>query len=285
MMNKQKPETKVLAITTVLLALATNISAGIKIEKNVSYGPHSRNLMDVYWNTDYKNAPIVFTIHGGGFKNGDKSYCNGDMRELYMAKGCIVVSPNYRLVKAGTKTTKDDCALDTAMAVAYMQANARKYRGAAAKIVATGASAGGYISAQIAYKKKWEWPAGAKHKPEKLNIAGWFGNSPFLPPALIRQVTAGDPPGFVMYGGKREHPATPAKQGHDIQAALKKNKAWSKMVYIDFMGHVPAKRILFSPKTRDKQTHAAFNQFLDMVCHDKGNPKGGDVIKVGNQKG
>ena len=90
----------------------------------------------------------------------------------------------------------------------------------------------------------------------------------------------GDPPGFVMYGGKREHPATPARQGHAIQAALKKNKIWSKMVYIDFMGHVPAKRILFSPKSRDKETHAAYLQFLDMVCHGKGKPKGGDVIKV-----
>jgi hypothetical protein len=83
-----------------------------------------------------------------------------------------------------------------------------------------------------------------------------------------------------MYGGKREHPATPAKQGHDIQAALKKNKVWSKMVYIDFMGHVPAKRILFSPQSRDKETHEAYLEFLDMVCHGKGNPNGGDVIKV-----
>jgi hypothetical protein len=109
---------------------------------------------------------------------------------------------------------------------------------------------------------------------------GWFGNSPFLPPALIRQVSEGDPPGFIMYGGKREHPATPAKQGHDIRAALKKNKSWNKMVYIDFMGHVPAKRILFSPKTRDKETYEAFNQFLDLVCYSKGNPRGDDVINV-----
>ena len=91
---------------------------------------------------------------------------------------------------------------------------------------------------------------------------------------------AGDPPGFVMYGGKREHPATPASQGFDIQSELKKNKVWSKMVYIDFMGHVPAKRILYSPQSRDKETHNAYLEFLDMVCNGKGKPKGGDVIKV-----
>ncbi len=263
-----------------LLVFSTNLLAEVKVDKNVSYGPHQRNVLDVYWNTEYKNAPIVFTIHGGGFKFGDKGYCNPDMRKLYMSKGCIVVSPNYRLVKKGTSVTKDDCAMDTAMAVAHIQANAKKYGGDPTRIVSSGASAGGYISAWIAYQKNWEWPDYAKHKPKKLNIVGWFGNSPFLPRGLVSQVAAGDPPGFVMYGGKREHPATPARQGHAIQAALKKNKIWSKMVYIDFLGHVPAKRILFSPKSRDKETHEAYLQFLDMVCHGKGKPKGGDVIKV-----
>jgi len=279
-MKKRKYLAKILLAAIGLAFSSTSLFAELKVDKNVSYGSHQRNVLDVYWNTDYKNAPIVFTIHGGGFKNGDKSYCNSNMQKLYMAKGCIVVSPNYRLIKKGTPVTKDDCALDAAMAVAHIQANAKKYGGDPTKIVSSGASAGGYISAWIAYQKNWEWPANAKHKPKKLNIVGWFGNSPFLPRGLISQITAGDPPGFVMYGGKREHPATPAGQGHDIQAALKKNKVWSKMVYIDFMGHVPAKRILFSPQSRDKETHAAYNEFLDMVCHGKDKPKGGDVIKV-----
>ena len=273
---------KIITFATTVLALlfSSNLSAEFKADKDVSYGPHERNVLDVYWNTKFKNAPIVFTIHGGGFKNGSKAYCNKDMIKLYMSKGCIVVSPNYRLVGKGEPVSKDDCAMDTAMAVAHIQANAKKYGGDPTKIVSTGASAGGYISAWIAYQKNWKWPAYAKHKPKKLNIVGWFGNSPFLPKNLINQVGVGDPPGFVMYGGKREHPATPAKQGYDIQGALKKNKVWSKMVYIDFMGHVPAKRILFSPQSRDEETHEAYLEFLDMVCHGKGKPKGGDVIKV-----
>lgn len=257
-----------------------NLHAEVKVDRNVSYGTHERNVMDIYWNTQYKNAPIVFTIHGGAFKNGSKAYCNKDMRDLYMAKGCIVVSPNYRLKKEGTSITKDDCALDVAMAVAYVQANAKKYGGDPKKIVATGASAGGYISAQIAYSKKWDWPADAKYKPEQLNIVGWFGNSPYLPRSVIRKVSDKDAPGFIMYGGEKEHPATPARQGYDMQAAFTAKQIWSKMVYIDAMGHVPGRRVLFSPRTRDKETYEAFNQFLDLVCYGKGKPKGGDVIKV-----
>ena len=219
-----------------ILVLAPSLSASIEVAKDVRYGTHPRNVLDVYWDTEFVNAPIVFTIHGGGFKNGDKAYCNLDMRKLYLGKGCIVVSPNYRLVKPGTSVTKDDCALDAAMAVAYIQANAKKYGGDPTKILSSGSSAGGYISAEVAYKNKWDWPKDAMHKPEKLNVVGWFGDSPYLPPSSIRKVAAGDPPGFIMYGGKREHPATPAKQGHDMQSALKDKGVWSKMVYIDALG-------------------------------------------------
>jgi predicted esterase len=279
-MNFKSFSPLIIALPVLTLFFSINLFAGFKTDKDISYGPHERNILDVYWNTNFNDAPIVFTIHGGGFKNGSKAYCNKDMIKLYMSKGCIVVSPNYRLVGKGESITKDDCALDSAMAVAHIQANAKKYGGDPKRIVSTGASAGGYISAWIAYQNNWEWPAYSKYKPKKLNIVGWFGNSPYLPPSLIKQVGPGDPPGFVMYGGKREHPATPATQGHEIQSALKKNNVWNKMVFIDSMGHVPAKSILFNPKTRDVETYTAFNEFLDLVCYNKGKPKGGNVIKV-----
>ena len=82
------------AASGLLLLLAPSLSAEVRVERDVRYGPHPRNVMDVYWKTEYKNAPIVFTIHGGGFKYGSKAYCNKDMQDLYMSKGCIVVSPN-----------------------------------------------------------------------------------------------------------------------------------------------------------------------------------------------
>ena len=95
---------KIITFATTVLALlfSSNLSAEFKADKDVSYGPHERNVLDVYWNTKFKNAPIVFTIHGGGFKNGSKAYCNKDMIKLYMSRGCIVVSPNYRLVGKGS---------------------------------------------------------------------------------------------------------------------------------------------------------------------------------------
>ena len=45
-----------------------NSTAKFKAEKDISYGPDERNVMDVYWNTKFQKRSIVFTIHGGGFK-------------------------------------------------------------------------------------------------------------------------------------------------------------------------------------------------------------------------
>mgnify|MGYP005644038095 FL=1 len=65
-MNKHKYQAILLAVIGLVFS-STSMLAEFKGDKNVSYGPHQRNVLDGYWNTDYKNAPIVFTIHGGGF--------------------------------------------------------------------------------------------------------------------------------------------------------------------------------------------------------------------------
>ena len=73
-----KPKTFPSIILAALLFtsfFSIHLSAEFKAQKDISYGPHERNFLDVYWDTEYKNAPIVFTIHGGGFRFGDKAYC------------------------------------------------------------------------------------------------------------------------------------------------------------------------------------------------------------------
>jgi len=250
-----------------------------KVDKNVSYGPHERNVIDVYWDSTFKNAPIVFTIHGGGFKNGSKAYCDADTQKLYLDKGCVVVSPNYRLIKHGNGVGIKECEIDCAMAVAYIQANAKKYGGDPQRIIVTGGSAGGYLSARLAYRDSWDWPEDAAHKPKKLHVVGWYGDSPYLPPYAIKSVGKNDPPGFIIYG-QREHPATPASQGHDMQAQLKKQGVWNQMVYVKQAGHVPGKQVLINTRSRNAEVHKAFDAFLDMVCHQKGEPAGGNVITI-----
>lgn len=278
-LKKERMRMRVTLAVAGLLISGTALFGEVKVDRNVAYGPHERNVMDVYWNTEFKNAPIVFTIHGGAFKKGSKDYCTPDTQKLYLDKGCVVVSPNYRLLKEGTSVTIQDCEIDCASAVAYIQANARRYGGDPGKIVSTGGSAGGYLSALIAYRKKWAWPPDATYKPKTLNVIGWYGDSPHISPHIISAVEKRDPPAFMIYG-EREHPGTPAKMGHDMHAALKAKGIWSQMVYVENDGHTPGKKVLIDSRQRDKAVFTDFSEFLDMVCYSKAKPKGGDVITL-----
>ncbi|PHS05661.1 MAG: hypothetical protein COA78_15130 [Blastopirellula sp.] len=267
---------KVILATTVLLVFGADLFGEVKVDKNVAYGPHERNVMDIYWNTDYKNAPIVFTIHGGSFKFGSKEQWIKHTRKLYMDKGCVVVSPNYRMLGGKGASSIADCVIDAAMAVAYIQANAEKFGGDSTKIVATGRSAGAYLAYSVAYKKNWNWPASAKYKPKKLNVVGVYCDSGA---GNFSWIEKNDPPAFMIYGEK-EHPQTPASKGFAMQKVLTSKGIWSKMVYVKPGGHTPGTHVLEQESTRNETVFAAFSQFLDMVCYDKGEPKGGDVIEV-----
>ena len=52
------------------------------------------------------------------------------------------------------------------------------------------------------------------------------------------------------------------------------------MVHIDYWGHVPARRFLFSPKTRDQNVFNAYDEFLKMILNKKEEPKSGEIITV-----
>lgn len=58
---------------------------------------HERQVLDIYAPTAAKKLPVVFWIHGGGWQTGDKS----DIQikpKVFMAKGFVFVSTNYRLL-------------------------------------------------------------------------------------------------------------------------------------------------------------------------------------------
>jgi|APCry1669188970_1035186.scaffolds.fasta_scaffold319337_1 acetyl esterase len=40
---------------------------------NLSYGPHARNVMDVWLTKSAKPQTVLVSIHGGGFEKGEKT--------------------------------------------------------------------------------------------------------------------------------------------------------------------------------------------------------------------
>src|SRR5207248_9699772 len=63
----------------------------------VHYGPHQRNVLDLWKAQSDKPAPLLVHIHGGGFQGGDKSLLPQDLLKRCLASGISVMTINYRL--------------------------------------------------------------------------------------------------------------------------------------------------------------------------------------------
>ena len=95
--------------------------------------------------------PIVVIIHGGGWQTNDENIMRGLARELTRGGRFVVASIDYRWgAKAdgdATPNTMANLIEDVYGAVAHIMEHAREYGGDASRIVLTGDSAGGHLSA------------------------------------------------------------------------------------------------------------------------------------------
>lgn len=120
---------------------------------NVAYGPHARQVLDVWLAKSASPTPVVFHIHGGGWVNGAKAPIS--QLDRYLAAGISVVSINYRFVThaiiAGVKPPVQWSLHDAARALQYVRSRAREWNLDDARIGATGASAGACSSLWLAF--------------------------------------------------------------------------------------------------------------------------------------
>jgi hypothetical protein len=117
-------------------------------EENVKYGPHERNVLDLWIAKSDKPAPLVLFIHGGGFRNGDKAALSEGNLKTYLDSGFSVAAINYRL----TSTAPAPAAyLDCARALQFLRANAKKWKLDPKLVASTGGSAGAGTSMWLAF--------------------------------------------------------------------------------------------------------------------------------------
>lgn len=117
---------------------------GVRELANVAYGPDARQTMDVYVPPEARAAPILFMVHGGGWRRADKSaYAVVQNKLDYFApRGFILVSADYRRVPAAGVMAE---AGDVATALSYVQTHATSWGGDGTKVVVMGHSAGAHL--------------------------------------------------------------------------------------------------------------------------------------------
>jgi acetyl esterase/lipase len=123
-----------------------------RVLTDVAYGPHGRQLMDLYLAKDMerlgsRNLTIVF-LHGGGFSFGGKAQ-NQRFISPFLRKGLNVVNVSYR-TREGIAVATEDLTL----ALNHLRRRKEDYRLRLDQVVVGGFSAGGQIASTVAFSQR-----------------------------------------------------------------------------------------------------------------------------------
>jgi acetyl esterase/lipase len=170
---------------------------------NVRYGPHERNVLDVWLAKSATAAPLVIYYHGGGFRGGDKRTLNIELLEKLRAHGINVAAANYRLSNVATYPA---AMLDCARALQFLRLNAAQYNIDPARVGAFGGSAGAGISQWLAYHDDLADPANADpvlRQSTRLSAVAPFNAQSSYDPRFIKKLMNTDQvhPALVAFFG------------------------------------------------------------------------------------
>ncbi len=117
---------------------------------DVAYGPHPSNTLDFWRAPSDTPAPVIVQIHGGGFKEGDKSSFRHDVDAIRLckSKGVSLASINYRFIDAAPI---QDILRDSARAIQFLRYHAADWNIDKPRIICYGDSAGAGTSLWLAF--------------------------------------------------------------------------------------------------------------------------------------
>ena len=150
-----------------------------RIARDVAYGDHPRQKLDVYSPRGAPEGggawPVLVFFYGGGWSDGSKDQY-GWAAQALASRGFVVVVPDYRLVP---EVRFPSFIEDAAAATAFTGAHARDWGADAGRLGVVGHSAGAHLALMIALDKRYMAAAGA---PDLIKAAaGLAGPYEFLP--------------------------------------------------------------------------------------------------------
>lgn len=109
---------------------------------NISYGEAQSEKLDLYKSKKLKTktpTPLVFMVHGGGWKNGDKNMTNtvDNKAKYFLSRGYSFISINYPM----ENVDPEEEVQSVGKALAYVQKNAKQLNIDPSQIVIMGHSA------------------------------------------------------------------------------------------------------------------------------------------------
>lgn len=158
--------------------------SGYLLHKNIAYGAHPREQLDIYVPDDLTpKAPVIVFFYGGSWKKGSKD----DYRfvgQAFASKGYITVIADYRLYP---EAYFPDFMEDAAKAVVWVHAHIENYGGDTHKLFLAGHSAGAYNAIMLTVNDSYLASAGGKQQWIKgaIGLAGPYDFLPFTDPDII----------------------------------------------------------------------------------------------------
>ncbi len=237
-----------------LLAAALALAAASPQEKpapdqaNVPYGPHERNVLDLWKAKSSKPAPLVIFIHGGGFRGGSKDGISPALLGGCLKAGISVAAINYRLSQHAPFPAP---MLDSARAVQFLRSKAGEWNLDPKNVGATGGSAGAGISLWIGFRDDLADPKSADpvaRQSTRLSCMAVNGAQSTYDPRWIKANIGGraheHPALMPFYGLKEDELDSPrAKKLYDEAAPMTYVSADDPPVYMYYTepkGPLPA---------------------------------------------
>lgn len=195
---------------------------------DVRYGPHPRNVLDLWKASSEKPTPLVVFIHGGGFRGGDKSAIAAELLKRCLEAKISVAAINYRL---SPEVHFPAHYMDCARAIQFARWKARDWNLDPKRVAATGGSAGACTSLWIGFHDDMADPKSADpvlRQSTRLSSMAVMGAQSSLDPRVIKE----------WIGGRaHEHPALAGFYGlepeeFDTPKAYKLYEAASPISYV-----------------------------------------------------
>jgi len=143
---------RILSALLITLVLLTEAQAQ-EVKSNIPYADpaHERQVLDIYAPAEAKKLPVVFWIHGGGWQRGDKTSVQLKP-QLFMDKGFVFVSTNYRLLPS---VEIESIFRDVAKSLGWVYAHIAEYGGDPQRLFVMGHSAGAQLAAIVCTDERY----------------------------------------------------------------------------------------------------------------------------------